>query len=238
MLEPELNRPLLSLLLQEERQYRAEVKMFDTHMFRVLLTYVTALIAAFGWLASQIIQLAGQMVEQTAARAGATSAPPTLASALSDVFEQLARGPFFYLFTAVPLITALMFLFVARDWASLHERFVLLHSLGDRIAQLLGDDSVLKLDRGFHSKVSVVRARIEASILVVWLVSVLVISGFILVRTVSYIDVWFRGVWWCLCLLGEIVGLVGLVLPARLFSTREYRLENRGKLDSVRDPAR
>ena len=223
----------LTVMLQEQNQYREEVRMFDSHLFKVLLTYVTGLIAAFGWLGSQVLERSAHLVDAAAAATPAHQL--SMGTAVGQVFAELARGPFFYLFTGVPTITAIMFLVVARDWASLNEKFHYLKDVGDRIAKALADpgDSappdVLMLDRGASVQGRSIRAMIEGTLFLFWLIVALGLSLIILLSVAGSANsvprrIWYVGAGW----LGLGLGLTSIIVAGITFLKRRYR----GKPDS------
>lgn len=223
----ELDR-ILKVMLQEQNQYREEVRMFDTHLFRVLLTYVTGVIVAFGWLGSQVLQRSAEMV-----KAAATTTPQShlsLGVAVAQVFGELNQGPFFYLFTGVPTITAIMFLMVARDWASLNEKFNHLKNVSNRIATIVAGPSiknpadVLMLDRGKSVPGRGTRAFIEAVLFVFWFIVSLALSFIILVSVAGSANttarkVWYFGAGW----LGFALGIIGIIVAGIAFLKRPYK---------------
>jgi len=223
----ELDR-ILKVMLQEQDQYRQEVRMFDTHLFRVLLTYVTGVIVAFGWLGSQVLQRSAELVN-----AAASATPPSnlnLGTAVAQVFSELNQGPFFYLFTSVPIITAIMFLMVARDWASLNEKFNHLNDVGDRIAKMVEAPSadspteVLKLDRGVRMQGRSTRALIEGALFLFWIVLALALS-FIILKSVAGSasttarKVWYFGAGW----FGLALGFASIIVAGIAFLKRPYK---------------
>ncbi|MFH1219527.1 MAG: hypothetical protein V1694_03630 [Candidatus Eisenbacteria bacterium] len=221
------NDAVLKVLLQEQQQYRDEIQMFDAHFFRVMVTYVTGLVAAFGWLGSQIILRAGAQVDRAAA-AGIKSV--SLSAATRDVIEQLAGGPFFFLFAAIPTISAMMFLFVARDWASLHERFTLLKPLADEIkrqlpSERINRDAALRLDSGMPSPQKNLRAGIEKTAVTLWFGAILITCVIILWKTAAHRDTTLRMFWWAgLGCGGFLVGLLSPLVVLRRYTRRNYQV--------------
>lgn len=223
-------RALLDVMLQEQTQYREEVRMFDSHLFKVLLTYVTGLIAAFGWLGTQVLRRSADLVDRGLVVGGGSSAG--LGKAVTQVFGELTQGPFFYLFTGVPVITAILFLVVARDWASLNEKFNHLKIVSRKIAGVLGDSlgekppDVLKLDRGHSVQGRGTRTAVETFLFVFWFGVALLLSGIILSHVRAYANpgvrmVWFFGAGWG----GLVLGFTGIAMAARAFFKRSYREE-------------
>jgi len=219
---------ILKIMLQEQNQYREEVRMFDTHLFRVLLTYVTGIIVAFGWLGSQVLQRSVELVN-----AAASAIPPSnlsLGTAVARVFGELTQGPFFYLFTGVPIITAIMFLFVARDWASLNEKFNHLKDVGGRIARMVAAPyaknlpDVLKLDRGGSVPGRGTRTFVEGALFVFWFVVSLTLSIIILRSVADFASTAQRKVWYYgVGLSGFVLGFLCIVLAVIAFFKRSYK---------------
>lgn len=219
-------RALLSVMLQEQSQYREEIRMFDSHLFKVLLTYVTGIIAAFGWLGSQVLERSADLADAAAA----AGAHLSMGAAVAQVFGELAQGPFFYLFTGVPTITAIMFLVVARDWASLNEKFNHLKDVGDRIAGEVADPAseelpdVFMLDRGSKVQGRQTRAMVEAILFLFWFLVALGLSLIILLSVTGSVDngprrVWYFGAGW----LGLGIGLASIVVAGIAFLRRSYK---------------
>lgn len=222
----------LPALLQEQSQYREEVRMFDAHLFRVILTYVTALVAAFGWLGTQIIEQAKLFLPNTAS----VLEPDALAQATTVVLTGLSKGPFFYFFAALPVISFLMFLYVARDWVSLHERFALLARVSNDVGALLGENShhdpgVFRFDRGLKVGQSRLRSFIEILLVVIWAAGVLFASITILLRLEKFADGPARRLWWWFGALGMAMILVMALVALGVFLKRSYgRLRRRRRI--------
>lgn len=210
---------VLQVLLQEQSQYREEVRMFDSHFFRVMVTYVTGLVAAFGWLGAQIIERASQRAQ--------TMGWP-LGKATTEVVGELARGPFFFLFASIPLISMLMFLFVARDWASLHERFNLLGPLSRRIGTIAATppvrhNEILRLDRGFNSSAKRLRSMVERCLALVWFGAVIAVSLQLLHWLAPLADT-ERRIWWLRAgWLGLGLAVISVLSVLIAFLTRSYK---------------
>jgi hypothetical protein len=221
-------RAVLDAMLQEQMQYREEVRMFDSHLFKVLLTYVTGLIAAFGWLGTQVLRRSADLVDRGLVAGGDSGSG--LGKAVTQVFGELTQGSFFYLFTGVPVITAILFLVVARDWASLNEKFNHLRIVSFNVAALLEKASdekpptVFKLDRGESVQGRGTRTAVETFLFVFWFGVALLLSGIILGHVQAYADstvrkLWFFGAGWG----GLLLGFTGLAIAARAFFKRDYR---------------
>lgn len=218
----------LTSLLQEQNQYRQEVRLFDAHFFRVLLTYVTGVIAAFGWLGSQVLARAGALVDRPVPPGGEPG--PQLGEAVSLIFQQLAAGPFFYLFAGFPIITAIMFLMVARDWTSLNEKFNALKAVSHRISLLAGPDTsasghhMFWLDRGFNIPGRKPRATVEGVLFAFWFLVAMGLSSLILVRIGPYANSRARVTWFVAGGgLGLALGVASVVMALIVFRVRSYR---------------
>ncbi len=222
----------MATLLQEQDHYRAEVRMFDAHFFRVLLSYATGLIAAFGWLGAQVLERSAQLVQEAAMRTPPVVLP--LGQASQHVFSELSDGPFFYLFSGVPAITALMFLFVARDWTSLNEKFNLLKGVSDRIAAIVAGEScpseaLLRLDRGFKNRGQGLRRGVESTLFVFWFAAALTLSVIILLDIHKFADGTARELWfWFAGCFGLLVGIGSLLTALIAFRKRAYQEKPRG----------
>ena len=221
---------LIRVLLQEQDQYRQEIRMFDSHLFRVMVTYVTGLVAAFGWLGSQVITRSASFKEIVGVPSDSVSVGASgLGSLTSLVLVGLAEGPFFYFFAAIPVITALMFLFVARDWSSLHERFALVKPVSEKLQELVDPNQVsgleiLSLDRGLDGDEKTLRQYVEMSLVVLWALAVTVVSGFIMWRILPYTQgVTGRWIWWAVGTSIIPLTVVTLLLILGMHRKRAYQ---------------
>jgi hypothetical protein len=225
-------------LLQEQDQYREEVRMFDSHLFRVILSYVTALVAAFGWLGTQIIQRAASF----APSGNGMLEPQAFGQATSFVLTGLARGPFFYLFASLPVISFLMFLYFARDWASLNERFHLLIQVGDDIAKAVdagGNTNLFRLDRGPKTNRGVLRSATEIVLVSVWSLTVLFASVTIVLRLHPYAVGVGKTIWWWFGCAGMFSTLSIAVVALVVFLTRRYgRAHNHDRIAKPAPPGK
>jgi hypothetical protein len=142
--------------------------------------------------------------------------------------NELAQGPFFFLFASVPFISMLMFLFVARDWASLNERFHLLGPLSFLIADSVTKSPVdrsamLRLDRGFRTSGRRLRSLVEILLVGAWFFIVVAISVQILRWLESFAstpkqDAWLTAGW-----IGLAVALLSVLVVLVTFLTRSYK---------------
>lgn len=220
-------RTLIDIMLQEQSQYREEVRMFDSHGFRTLLTYFTGIIAIFGWLVSRLLDRSSEVVKEALAMN-----PPkilTLSKVVAQVSHDLLQGPFFYLFTGVPIITGMTFLVLARDWASLNERFDHLKNVGERISSLFAKPPchngpiIFTLDQGYSPPGRGRRGVVEGVLFGFCLFVAVSFSIIILLSAGEYIDSLARTLWfWGASLGGLVLGLVFLIVAWNPVRNRPY----------------
>lgn len=205
----------VTVLLHEDEQYREGIQHHESRLISVGLAYVSGVIAAAAWLGGKLLE----------GESGAT---------MMQRLEELASGPFFYVFTALPVVTAVWFLIVIRDWASILERIQLLREVRGDIVTILYNTSdgaedrstrvsLLRHNRGDRGWGGEIRVKVEAILAGYWAFLVMLLCVFVLFLMWNDLTSFSRCVAW-----GVGCVSVGMCIVGMFIARKGYGISRKG----------